>query len=379
MTTTVWDGVTRTLHWGLAGSSLAALGTGFLAPEWWLPWHVAAGAVAGTAVAGRGIWGLFGPGPARFGAFVLHPRAVWHHVVSAARREPRAHYGHPPAGALMAVLLLVVVAALGVSGLVAHGGREDLGPLHGVVGGAAGAGAARVHAWLAWGLLALVAGHLAGVAAESALSRDNLVRAMITGRRANAPAPGPAERRPARPRAALAAATGLAIVAAPFAVGHPVTAGRAVSPTHSAAVAPTDPAYKKACDDCHMAYPPGLLPAESWRRLMANLDDHFGENAFLMPGTKEKVRRYLTANAAGTADTEAARHFRHVDPAAPLAVTETPYWRRRHAGIAKARFKAAPVKAKSNCKACHRDATSGWFRDAAIDPPAAGGGPPRKQ
>ena len=40
-----------------------------------------------------------------------------------------------------------------------------------------------VHAWLAHALLAAVAAHLAGVAVMSRRWRENLVRAMITGRK----------------------------------------------------------------------------------------------------------------------------------------------------------------------------------------------------
>ena len=43
--------------------------------------------------------------------------------------------------------------------------------------------------------------------------------------------------------------------------------------------ADTNPAYEEECGSCHMAYPPGLLPGVSWQRLMAELDNHFGDNA----------------------------------------------------------------------------------------------------
>jgi mono/diheme cytochrome c family protein len=34
------------------------------------------------------------------------------------------------------------------------------------------------------------------------------------------------------------------------------------------------PLYKQECAACHMAYPPGLLPARSWTRIMSGLDKH---------------------------------------------------------------------------------------------------------
>ena len=42
------------------------------------------------------------------------------------------------------------------------------------------------------------------------------------------------------------------------------------------------PAYTQECGSCHLAYPPGLLPALSWQRLMGGLDRHFGTDAIVI-------------------------------------------------------------------------------------------------
>jgi hypothetical protein len=42
-----------------------------------------------------------------------------------------------------------------------------------------------------------------------------------------------------------------------------------------------NPAMLKECGVCHIAYPPQMLPARSWKKIMAGLADHFGENATL--------------------------------------------------------------------------------------------------
>ena len=34
----------------------------------------------------------------------------------------------------------------------------------------------------------------------------------------------------------------------------------------------TDPVWKAECGSCHIAYPPALLPAASWRAVMSGLD-----------------------------------------------------------------------------------------------------------
>ena len=60
---------------------------------------------------------------------------------------------------------------------------------------------------------------------------------------------------------------------------------------------PAPPKYKQECASCHMAYPPGLLPAASWQRLMTSLPRHFGAEASLDPATQKSLSAWLAANA----------------------------------------------------------------------------------
>ncbi len=39
--------------------------------------------------------------------------------------------------------------------------------------------------------------------------------------------------------------------------------------------------YKEACGACHFVYQPELLPSGSWVKILANLEDHFGETIAL--------------------------------------------------------------------------------------------------
>lgn len=57
------------------------------------------------------------------------------------------------------------------------------------------------------------------------------------------------------------------------------------------------PAYTQECAACHLAYPPGLLPAASWQRLMAGLGAHFGTDASLDDKTVQQLSSWLQANA----------------------------------------------------------------------------------
>lgn len=126
----------------------------------------------------------------------------------------------------------------------------------------------------------------------------------------------------------------------------------------------TDKTVLKECGACHMAFPPGLLPARSWRALMGGLDNHFGENAALDEVTAKRITDYLVANAAD-ADNGNRRVLRGVKASdTPLRITETPWWVREHRGeVRPGAFKDPRVGSKANCVACHRDAAKGYFGD----------------
>jgi cytochrome c551/c552 len=121
----------------------------------------------------------------------------------------------------------------------------------------------------------------------------------------------------------------------------------------------------KECAACHMAYPPQMLPARSWQKIMGNLADHFGEDATLAEPVRADILAYLTAHAADAPGTAQGPRFLRglgVD-AAPLRITETPFWKRAHDEVAAGDFAAPGVKSPANCVACHHTATKGEFAE----------------
>ena len=93
------------------------------------------------------------------------------------------------------------------------------------------------------------------------------------------------------------------------------------------------------------------------------------------PAAATEIAAFLQTYAAEDWDTKAARLLSNVAPTDPLRITAAPFWVRRHRRIDPAIFAAPPVKAKSNCIACHRDADTGRFDAQAIvlpNPPVAG-------
>lgn len=132
-------------------------------------------------------------------------------------------------------------------------------------------------------------------------------------------------------------------------------------------VAPVkDPVVAKECSACHMLYQPGLLPARSWQAMMANLKDHFGDNAELDDATRKTITDYLVANAAD-ARGGASRATRGLtSDAAPLRITQLPWFVRKHerkGRIAPDTLKRRGAKSASDCKACHSTAEQGLYDD----------------
>ncbi len=119
-------------------------------------------------------------------------------------------------------------------------------------------------------------------------------------------------------------------------------------------------AYTQECAGCHMAFPPGLLPAASWRRMMNSLEQHYGSDASLEPAVVKELSDWLQANAAQ------GRRAR-ADSAPPEdRITRTRWFVREHREIAPSVFRRQSIKSAANCMACHADAERGDFDDDGV-------------
>lgn len=126
------------------------------------------------------------------------------------------------------------------------------------------------------------------------------------------------------------------------------------------AAPPAHPAWQAECGSCHVAYPPRLLQAQSWRRIMQGLDRHFGVDASLDAPTAAAIGAFLDANAQRT-------DGKRFDPAA-TRITESRWFRHEHDEIGAAVWQRASVRSAANCGACHAQADRGIFgeRDVRI-------------
>ena len=203
----VWDPFVRIAHWALALAFVAA----YLSAEeeGGTPHavHVWAGYLVGVIVAARIVWGFVGPRHARFADFITGPVAALQYLRDLLMRNARRYIGHSPAGGAMVIVMLVFLAATVVTGIVAYGeqGKGPLGlsspaPVSTAYadedsrnGNAKPEGedeenlVAELHGLIANLTLGLVVLHVLGVALASSAHHENLVRAMIHGRKRLAP------------------------------------------------------------------------------------------------------------------------------------------------------------------------------------------------
>lgn len=200
----VWDAILRFGHWAL----VAAFAIAYLSAEeegGIRPLHVWGGYAVGIIVALRVVWGFLGPQHARFADFICGPAAAMRYLVDLMAGRTRRYLGHSPAGGAMVIALLIFLSATVITGLIAYGVRGK-GPLAGaettvatvayadakaaeseaisegpkenegsVIGG--------LHAAFANITLALVVLHIVGVGWASIIHRENLIVAMINGRK----------------------------------------------------------------------------------------------------------------------------------------------------------------------------------------------------
>ncbi len=359
----IWDLPTRTFHWLFATASIVAWFSGDDARYTHL--HTFAGYTALALVLFRLVWGVVGGRYARFSQFVRGPFAVLAHF-KGLRHASREHYlGHNPAGGWAVIVLLTLVGLLGLSGVAVLGGEEGFGPLAGVF--TIGQGVA-IHEWhqgLAWGLLGMVLLHLAAVALESVLQRENLPRSMITGYKS-----GSAQQGEARNSFGLAVTIGITFIFFSLLTLKPYLSDSEDNPHQPYPLPPLvqNTLWQESCSECHLAYHPSTLPQRSWEQLLAGQESHFDEDLALDEEEVTALLAYVRDNSAEQVERELSwRTLNKLDVSeTPLRITETQYWKQTHAGIDEAVWRHDKVQGRLNCAACHRDAEQGGFMNGAM-------------
>lgn len=122
---------------------------------------------------------------------------------------------------------------------------------------------------------------------------------------------------------------------------------------------PKNAVFEEECASCHIAYPPQLLDAASWRALMNGLPKHFGTDASVDETRRLAITDFLVRNAGRRASRDA-----NGKPA--LRISETAWFRHEHDDVAAATWQRAAIKSPANCAACHTQTAAGDYRERNI-------------
>lgn len=132
---------------------------------------------------------------------------------------------------------------------------------------------------------------------------------------------------------------------------------------------PGSPLYVQECGSCHTAYAPVYLPARSWRKLMQELDRHFGEDVSLAPGDRDLLQTQLEALAGdgprgvpAISGRNAGVPFTQV----PVRITEMPFFGYMHDEVPRSVWGRKLIGSKANCVACHGRADEGSYFEREI-------------
>ena len=180
----VWDGFVRLFHWLLVAGVATLVASAHFGQQ---EIHMALGIAVLALIAARVVWGFVARNPfSRFASFAVSPFEAARYLGEIVRGHPRAYLGHNPAGGWMVFALIGLLSALALTGLALQATVEFEGPFVELLRGLDDEAVREIgiaHRIFVNGLYLLVPLHLAGIALASVQHRENLVLAMITGKK----------------------------------------------------------------------------------------------------------------------------------------------------------------------------------------------------
>ena len=202
----VWDPLIRLFHWFLVLFFVIT----YLSGEDESDVHIYAGYIVAGLIIFRLIWGVIGSKYARFSDFVTTPSTTVQHI-NELLDKPKRYIGHNPAGGWMVIIMLVTLTVVTISGFKVYAIEEGKGPLAIDVPTMNLISAAHadddehnedgydekgendedeaedfweeIHEASSNFMVFLIIFHIAGVIIMGRLQKENLVKAMITGKK----------------------------------------------------------------------------------------------------------------------------------------------------------------------------------------------------
>lgn len=186
----VWDIFVRIFHWSLVACFIIA----YITEDEVMWLHELAGYIILGLVAARVLWGLVGSRYARFTNIIYKPSTVKKYLIDSLHFKAKRYIGHNPLGGVMVIVLLIMLTLTSWSGIEAQGpdGSGNSALNIQLIKSAIADDEhesngnnfwEEIHEFLANSTLVLIFIHIAGVIFSSISHGDNLIRAMVTGRK----------------------------------------------------------------------------------------------------------------------------------------------------------------------------------------------------
>jgi cytochrome b len=175
----VWDPLVRLSHWSLVIAFLVC----YFTQEQEYELHLTSGYVVLGIILFRILWGFVGTRFARFSNFVYSPMTILRYLEGFMRNRSPAYIGHNPAGGFMILLLLLGNLVIAISGIALDAAENRAGPLGDTDAFMYLSYIEHTHVWATDITVGLIVLHILGVATAGVVHRENLARAMITGKK----------------------------------------------------------------------------------------------------------------------------------------------------------------------------------------------------
>ena len=334
-----------------------------------LSYHVAFGLALGVLFAFRTVWGFIGPKYSRFKDFNFNLYDLKDYLLSVFSKT-KEYVGHNPASSYAIVAMIVVAFLSIITGLLAYGIEEN----HGILSFLHSTYFKKMeifkefHEFFSNLFLAIVGVHMAGALIDKFIKKSDAVDSMVSGYK--------------KLTQSVHVKVNIFqnfyvlawIVLSVFSLYYLIFTKDNIfianaNIKQNYALIHKD--FANECGSCHITYPPFLLPKKSWTLMMSGLENHFGDDASIDKATNHSILAFLKQNSAENSTHQAALGILKSlkDDNGTIAITKTPFWKKRHKKVSKDLFASKEVKSRANCKACHTDIQNGLIENDLINLP----------
>lgn len=334
-----------------------------------LSYHVAFGYALLVVFLFRTIWGFVGPKYSLFRDFNFDFKDLMAYMLNVFTKT-KEYAGHNPASSWAIVGMVIVILLTTLTGVLTYGVQEN----HGILSFLHVAYFKDmdifkdIHEFFSNLFLALVGAHIAGALIDKFIKKSDAIDSMIDGHKTLS------TQVVVRTNIAQKLFAIVWIGATLFSLYYLVFTKDNIfiaNANQSQDYALIHPEFSDECGSCHITYPPYLLPKNAWRVMMGDLENHFGDDAWVNPATNASILAFLLANSAEDSTHQSSlkilKSLKGNDTT--IAITQTPFWKHKHEDIEKDVFSSKEVKTKANCKACHKDIDRGLIENDLISVP----------